>query len=58
MYDLDEVDTPEDAAADEIPEFMKPEPAIGEDETDTAADVDTDASSDDDNDASPDDDKK
>jgi len=36
MYDLDEVDTPEDAA-DEIPEFMKPEAALTDDEKDTAA---------------------
>jgi RNA recognition motif-containing protein len=27
MYDLDEVDSPEDSAVDEIPEFMKPEAA-------------------------------
>jgi hypothetical protein len=26
MYDLDEVDAPEDTTADDVPEFMKPEP--------------------------------
>jgi len=51
MYDLDEVDTPEDAAADEIPEFMKPDTATGEDEKDTTGDVETSATSDVDHDA-------
>jgi RNA recognition motif len=32
MYDLDEVDQPEDAAADEIPEFMKPEAPVPDDD--------------------------
>ena len=36
MYDLDEVDTPEDAT-DEIPEFMKPEEALPDDEKDTSS---------------------
>ena len=26
MYDLDEVDAPEDTAVDDVPEFMKPDP--------------------------------
>jgi cold-inducible RNA-binding protein len=34
MYDLDEVDTPEDAT-DEIPEFMKPETDLPDDDKDT-----------------------
>lgn len=40
MYDLDEVDTPEDAA-DEVPEFMKPETDLTDDEKDTTLDLDT-----------------
>jgi hypothetical protein len=33
MYDLDEVETEDDAAAaDEIPEFMKPDAPAGEDD--------------------------
>lgn len=36
MYDLDEVDSPEDAV-DEIPEFMKPEAAASDDERETDA---------------------
>jgi hypothetical protein len=32
MYDLDEVDQPEDTV-DDVPEFMKPEPRDPEDDT-------------------------
>jgi RNA recognition motif-containing protein len=32
MYDLDEVDAPEDTTTDEVPEFMKPEPPSSEDD--------------------------
>ncbi|HUE86235.1 MAG TPA: hypothetical protein VMO26_09170 [Vicinamibacterales bacterium] len=47
MYDLDEVDPPEDAAVDDVPEFMKPETDVPDDEKDTTLDFD----------ATPDDDK-
>jgi hypothetical protein len=40
MYDLDEVDTLEDAT-DEIPEFMKPDTDLPEDEKDTTPEFDT-----------------
>ena len=39
MYDLDEVDTPEDAT-DEIPEFMKPETDLPDDEKDATPEFD------------------
>ena len=32
MYDLDEVDQPEDTAVDDVPEFMKPEPPAPDDD--------------------------
>jgi hypothetical protein len=49
MYDLDEVDTPEDAT-DEIPEFMKPETDLSDDEKDTTPELDDTPDDDTDND--------
>ena len=47
MYDLDEVDAPEAAVDDDVPEFMKPEPPSDEDDkekdvVDAGSDVDED----------------